>query len=106
MICFILLGFGIAGYISGIIIVMFMLLYVGYVIISLLLAQKNTTRSYEHFIDFGSDRHNPNEENFDFKRNLFVEKQQNDLEDKNAVFKINSLSIEKNVISHNFKNRV
>jgi ribosomal protein L21 len=66
--------------------------------------QTKTTPNFKQFIDF-DDSDQSFEENVDFKRNLIVEKKQRN-DTRNQMFRLNSLSVEQNVVSHVSKNKV
>ena len=97
--------YGIIGWISGAIIIIFFIFYVAYFIASWMIAkQTKTTPNFKQFIDF-DDSDQSLDENVDFKRNLIVEKKQK-YDSRNQIFKLNSLSVEQNVVSHVSKNKV
>jgi ribosomal protein L21 len=66
--------------------------------------QTRTTPNFKQFIDF-DDSDQSFDDNVDFKRNLIVEKKQK-YDSRNQAFKLNSLSVEQNVVSHVSKNKV
>ena len=97
--------FGIIGWISGVIMIVFFLFFLGYFVASWMIArQSKTAPNFKQFIDF-DDSDQSFEDNIDFKRNLIVEKKQR-TEHKNPMFRLNSVSVEQNVVSHVSKNKV
>lgn len=100
VITMIFLGFGLMGWISGVIILIFMVLYVAYVFSSYLLAKKNKDVPPKATINF--DNCNGTIDNLDFDNKLLLSSSKKNLDNKKDTG-VNFISVDRNSLTPNIK---
>lgn len=97
LISLIFLGFGLAGWISGIVIVIFLVLYVGYVMTSYLLARSNTSLPPKATINF--DICNGTIDNLDFDNKLLFSSNKEQPKVNTNQTGMNFISVDRNSLT-------
>lgn len=92
--------FGIIGYVSGTILLIFPVYYMAYFLASWILASRQETTNYKAFVDLGEIENSFQNKIF-FKRNLIKAR-----DSQRRMSKIGKINAEKNVISHTSQNKV